>query len=150
MYCRRLQEDFVIEPLTSSSSDVTLIAKHWRYGKDRYGDRVEEVIRYLLRIGCGGSGVFERRSGRLVSWILSDVDRSGMSGHTLDEFRGNGIHIWVLLEHIQTAVDNDNPAYGYIPVSNQASLSNARYLGARLHEKLAVYFIIKSVDRPKL
>ena len=76
----------------------------------------------------------------------SDIDGHGMIGHTLEEYRGRGIHLWLLLKLIQMSpfVQLFGHAYGYIAASNTKSMRNANFIGAKVLDRKVGHFTLKA------
>ena len=146
--CRQLSNRFYFRELTVTD-DLKMIADNFEFGPARFGNRLEEVLRWLISNGCPGLGLFERKSSKLVSWVLSDIDGQALIGHTLDEYRKLGLQTWVLLETIERNIllSFHAHAVGYIAKAKRQSLEDAPFFDSRSRfDELCANFVVKACD----
>lgn len=148
LFYRRLSRDFYLSEI-HHHSDLKTIGDHWEFGRERFGENLHQVLCYLNEIGCGALGSYERKSNKLVSWLISDVDGHGMVGHCLKPYRQLGLQAWTLLEAIEREmfVPFNGQAVGYVGISNKNSYEKSLQLGAEVCEKPCVNFIVKPCKR---
>ena len=142
-----MSADFYVDELTQND-DFKMIAEHFEFGRARFGDKLEDVLRWLVKIGCKGLGAYEQNTNKLVSWVMTDVDGQGLIGHTLKDYRQLGLQAWVLMEVVQREYFSsfDGVGVGYVGVENKNSFKKCLQLGGTPHKKLCANFVVRKCN----
>ena len=133
---------------------MKIAADYYRYGATRYGENVFEALYYVISTGGFAYGAFKKGSNKLVSWVCSEIEQTGVAGTTLPEYEGLGLHVWIML-FLQSEIKTlgrpkELPGWGYIPVTNERSLSASRFLGGVDSNEVVTHFTIHAKNASKL
>lgn len=91
----------------------------------------------------GSTGIVRERDGKLVAFVLSDVDLSARLGMAIEEYRGHDITQIVFTEQFRKVMKFSDFGVGYVPVSNIASRKKMEKLGAYFYEEDFVHCVLR-------
>lgn len=126
-----LPKNFYLSPLVPEVH-APMVAALWKTHNwsEFYNTHEEGITATKYYIENGPTiGVFCNKDNMLVSWILSDIDGSGLMGVTKNEYRHTSISMWVHLEFERLKLEMGEFCWGYLAKSNTLSKGYAMKFG---------------------
>lgn len=123
---QRIPNEYYISPLTESHSEA--INDTWHFKDDRTLDYIKSIIRLN-----GASGLFERNSNKLISWILLNENMSPGCLYTIESARRHGFGKLLMQCFCkQLAIGENVDVLVYANADNTESISLFRKIGFQI------------------